>query len=136
MHRFIGMFAIVIFDENKNEVFCVRDRVGVKPFFFSLQNQCFSFGSELKALIAHPSFEKRLNLPAVASFIQYGNIPSPGSIYKDTFKLKPGHFLRIDLTKDPKSQLSQTQYWSVYSAYNQPKSAFQLKKQKLKRKKC
>lgn len=122
LHHFRGMFAFVLFDATKQEVICVRDRVGVKPFFYSLQNGCFTFGSELKSLIAHPSFDKKLDHQAVAEFVQFGNIPSPKCIFQHTQKLQPGHILKIDLSKSADDAISQPkQYWSVYDAYNRPK---------------
>lgn len=118
VNRFIGMFAIVIFDEKNKEVICFRDRAGVKPFFYFSDSNVFIFGSELKALHEHPSFAKELNHNAVAAFMQYGNIPSPHCIFNDTFKLMPGHFLKINLSSR-KHELHQ--YWNVYDAYNAPK---------------
>ena len=118
VNRFIGMFAIVIFDEKNQEVICFRDRAGVKPFFYYSDSNVFIFGSELKALHEHPSFAKELNSNAVAAFLQYGNIPSPHCIFNDTFKLMPGHFLKINLSSQ-KHELHR--YWNVYDAYNAPK---------------
>ena len=59
LEKFIGMFAFVIYDKEKQEVFCVRDRVGVKPFFYYWDEGLFLFASELKAFHAAPSFSKR-----------------------------------------------------------------------------
>lgn len=56
-----GMFAFVIWDENKNILFAARDHLGIKPFYYALQNGVFYFGSELKAILAHPAFKKDLN---------------------------------------------------------------------------
>lgn len=121
LDEFIGMFALVVYDAKHQTVFCARDRTGVKPFFYSIQNGLFLFGSELKALLAHPHFEKRLNKQAVQSFVQYGNIPSPHCIYEDAFKLKPGHFIKIDLTTNSLAIIRPIQYWSAYTSYNSPK---------------
>lgn len=121
MKDFRGMFAFVIYDKEKHELFLVRDRAGVKPLFYSVQDSCLTFGSELKSLTSHPRFEKRIHLPAVAAFVQFGNVPSSTCIYQHTAKLKPGHFMKIPLS-NPQSihSLEQKQYWSVYDAYNQP----------------
>ena len=120
VERFIGMFAFVIYDIQKNEVFCVRDRAGVKPFFYYLKDGLFLFASELKAFHAHPNFEKKINLDAVAAFMQYGNVPTPHCIFDHTTKLKPGHYTKFSLSQ-PLIEIKQNQYWSVYDAYNQPK---------------
>ena len=65
-----------------------------------------------------PEFEKKLDLNAVAAYMQYGNVPTPHCIFKNCAKVKPGHYLKINL--ENKSQ-QETQYWNVYDYYNQPK---------------
>jgi asparagine synthase (glutamine-hydrolysing) len=75
------------------------------------------FGSELKALVQHPAFKKEINIDAVAAFMQYAYVPTPHCIYNNTYKLKPGHFLEIDLAA---KKLHTQQYWNVYDAYNKP----------------
>lgn len=116
--RFHGMFAICMYDEKLNEVICIRDRAGVKPFYYYWQDGLFLFGSELKSVLKHPGFKKEINTNAVASFLQYGYVPHPHCIYRHTYKLEPGHLLRIDLNQ---KKVSTSQYWNVYDYYNQPK---------------
>ena len=116
--RFIGMFAIVIVNTAKNEVFCVRDRTGIKPLFYYWKNDLFLFASELKAFHKHPNFEKELNRDAIGAFMQYGNVPTPHCIFNDCAKIKPGHTLTINL--ETKS-IEHYQYWNVYDHYNKPK---------------
>ncbi|MFV0606755.1 MAG: asparagine synthase (glutamine-hydrolyzing) [Niabella sp.] len=113
-----GMFAIAMLDEKINEVICIRDRAGVKPFHYYFNKDVFLFGSELKTLMAHPAFEKNINTAAVASFLQYGYVSAPHSIFQNTYKLKPGYLLRLNL--DTK-KISTSRYWNVYDYYNKPK---------------
>ena len=125
VHRFIGMFAFVIIDIDEQEITCVRDRAGIKPFFYYYQNGLFLFSSELKSFHKHPHFKKELNKNSVAAFMQYGNIPTPHCVFEHCYKLKPGHFLQFRLD-DADNILSnslehQHQYWNVYDAYNKPK---------------
>ncbi len=118
-----GMFAMALYDEKNNELICIRDRAGVKPCFYYWQDDLFLFGSELKSLIAHPKFRKEINVAAAASFLQYGYVSYPYCIYSNTFKIKPGYLLRLNLqTKEIKT----TQYWNVYDAYNKPKLSISL----------
>ncbi len=117
LQKFIGMFAFVIYDEKENKLFACRDRAGVKPFNYFYKNNVFLFGSELKVLHQHPSFTKEINIDAVAVYMQIAYIPAPHSIFKDTYKLKPGHYLLLDLSS---KELTTHQYWNVYDAYNKP----------------
>jgi asparagine synthase (glutamine-hydrolysing) len=117
LQKFIGMFAFVIYDDTNQKIFACRDRAGVKPFFYYQKDDLFLFGSELKALVQHPNFTKEINLDAAAAFMQFGYVPTPHCIFKNAHKLKPGHFLELDL----KQNILQTQqYWNVYDAYNKP----------------
>jgi asparagine synthase (glutamine-hydrolysing) len=118
LDRFIGMFAFVIYNKEKNHIFIARDRAGIKPFFYYWSDGIFLFGSELKSLLCHPQFKKELDLNAVAAFLQFGNIPGSNCIYKNTFKLAPGHFLEFDLQL---KQFQISKYWNVYDHYNKEK---------------
>jgi asparagine synthase (glutamine-hydrolysing) len=128
IEKFIGMFAFVLYDESKQEVYCVRDRAGVKPFFYFWQDGIFIFGSELKALVAHPNFNKEIDLNAAASFMQFGYVPTPHCIWKSTQKLKAGHYLHFSIEK---AKYTITQYWNVYDAYNKPKLAINFDEAKV-----
>ncbi|MDX2359909.1 MAG: asparagine synthase (glutamine-hydrolyzing) [Crocinitomicaceae bacterium] len=123
LDRFIGMFAIFIYNEKDSSVFCARDRAGVKPFFFYMHDGLFMFASELKAFHAHTEFKKSINKDAVAAFMQYGNVPTPYCIFDYCSKIRPGHYFTIDLNNPPKDleQIKQVQYWNVYDSYNSPK---------------
>lgn len=118
LQHFIGMFAFVIYNHKDQQVFVARDRAGVKPLFWYHHNGLHLFASELKAFHKHPDFQKELNETAVASFIQFGNVPVDQCVFKHTHKLKPGHFLLISL-KD--QTFIQQRYWNVYDFYNRPK---------------
>jgi asparagine synthase (glutamine-hydrolysing) len=120
LKRFVGMFAFVIFDKQEDKLFCCRDRAGVKPFFYHWKNDVFMFGSELKSLMANPYFEKEVDIDAVGSYMQYGYVPAPHSIFKNTFKLLPAHYLLLDIRK---KKIDTAKYWDVYDSYNQEKIA-------------
>ena len=83
VEKFIGMFAIALFDEKKQEVVFIRDRAGVKPLFYYQKNDLILFASELKSFHQHPKFEKKLDINAVAAYMQYGNVPTPHCIFKN-----------------------------------------------------
>ena len=98
-----GMFALAIWDKQSEKITLVRDRLGIKPLYWSLQNGKFLFGSEMKALYAHPDWEGDINHNAIASFLRHNYIPAPHSIHKHVQKLQPGQILSVDrkLSKEP-----------------------------------
>jgi asparagine synthase (glutamine-hydrolysing) len=121
--RFVGMFAFVIYDKFNQELFCVRDRAGVKPFFWYFKNGLFLFASELKAFHQHPGFEKELNTDTVAAYMQYGYVPTPHCIFKNAHKLPPGHTLTMNLQN---GEIVSDKYWDVIDFYNKPKLRISL----------
>jgi asparagine synthase (glutamine-hydrolysing) len=123
IQKWRGMFAIALHDENANELICIRDRAGVKPFYYYFRDGLFLFGSELKSLLAHRGFEKQINTHAVASFLQYGYIPSPHCIFNHTHKLPAAHILKLELSS---LKISLKHYWNVYDYYNKPKLSISL----------
>ncbi|MCO5278694.1 MAG: asparagine synthase (glutamine-hydrolyzing) [Saprospiraceae bacterium] len=121
--KFIGMFAFTIVNKETKKVFIFRDRSGVKPIYYYWKNDLFLFASELKAFHKHPSFEKQIDNSSLALYFRYGNIPSPYSIFCNTYKVKPGCFIEIDLTS---KVIEQTNYWDVIDYYNKPKLKISL----------
>lgn len=118
IEHFIGMFSFALVDSRLNKLYLVRDRAGVKPMYWYWKDNLFLFGSELKSLVSHPRFPKELDLDSVALYFQYSYIPAPYSIYKHTQKLRPGHFLELDLSS---RSVQISKYWDVVDLYNKPK---------------
>ncbi len=116
--HFIGMFVFIIYDTEKRELICFRDRAGVKPFYYYWKDGLFLFASELKSFHLHPGFKKEIDLQALHQFLQYGYIIAPLAIFKNTFKLVPGHYL---IFHKEKKEYSINKYWDVYDYYNEPK---------------
>lgn len=117
VHKFIGMFAFVIYDKKKHQIVVFRDRAGVKPFYYYWENGLFLFGSELKVFHQHIGFKKEINLEAVHLYFQYGYIPSPYSIFKNCHKLNSGHILTFDLTS---GTMEIQKYWDIVDHYRKP----------------
>lgn len=88
-----GMFAIAIWDSRTNSLTLARDRLGKKPLYWNIAGGTLLFASELKALMQHPSFDKRLSLTALNKYLFYGYVPTPQTIFEDVYKLEPGSFL-------------------------------------------
>lgn len=91
-----GMFAIAIYDSKKGHLILARDRMGKKPLYWGIYGGTFLFGSELKALMEHPSFGKEIDMESLAKYLQFEYVPTPHSIFKDTWKLEPGTYLIWD----------------------------------------
>ena len=96
VRRFVGMFAFALWDRRDRRLTLVRDRLGIKPLYYARAGGLFLFGSELKALRAHPGFVPEIDPEAVARFLQFACVPGGLSIYRGAAKLKPGHLLSVD----------------------------------------
>jgi len=94
IEKFIGMFAIGLFDKLENKLYLIRDRVGIKPLYWTYKNNEFAFTSELKGLSSH--LRMNTSNKALIQFMTFGYIPGNNSYYEDINKLKPGHYLVFD----------------------------------------
>ncbi len=111
VRRFVGMFAIAVWDAHRRELSLFRDRIGKKPLYVYSEPGLITFGSELKALLAGPSFDRSIDRTALASYLRYLYVPAPKSIFQRAIKLPPGHILTVS---DPKVALPPPQpYWSL-----------------------
>ncbi|MFK8017442.1 MAG: XrtA/PEP-CTERM system amidotransferase [Gammaproteobacteria bacterium] len=109
--RFNGMFGFAVFDRNKQTLFLARDRLGIKPLYYSvLASGRLIFGSELKALQRHPELSRDISVRAVEDYFTFGYVPDPDTIYEGVHKLAPGHTLFVERGKPVPSP---HQYWDV-----------------------
>ena len=109
-----GMFAFALWDKNKQTLLLARDRMGVKPLYYGVQNNSFYFSSELKGLLAIPEIKRELNLDALNKYLSFENIPSPHSIIKSIYKLEAGHILTLQ-----NKEIKTYKYWDL--PLDQPK---------------
>ena len=109
--RFVGMFAFALWDNRVGMLFLVRDRIGIKPLYYYHADGMFLFASELKALMAFDGFPKEIDTDAVPLFLHYQYIPAPRTIFRNTHKLLPGHYLAYD-----GRDLTQKAYWTLPQA--------------------
>jgi asparagine synthase (glutamine-hydrolysing) len=115
--RFNGMFALALWDKEERTLHLTRDRIGEKPLYYGFSGSTFLFGSELKALRAHPEFKAEINRDALALFLRYNYIPAPYSIYQGIYKLTPGTYLSLDERESSLGQLPEPlAYWSAREA--------------------
>lgn len=116
----VGMFAIALWDRQEKVLTLARDRMGEKPLYFGWQGETFLFGSELKALKAHPDFLGEVDRDALTLLLRHNCIPAPLSIYQGISKLMPGHFLRLSLANsDAPRRTSSQPYWRLNDAVEQ-----------------
>jgi asparagine synthase (glutamine-hydrolysing) len=114
VRRFLGMFAIAAWDTYRRELSLLRDRIGKKPLYVYREPGLITFGSELKALIAGPSFDRAIDAEALAAYLQYLYVPAPRTIFQTAIKVLPAHILTIS---DPALPLPQPRpYWSLREA--------------------
>lgn len=114
VQRFIGMFAIAVWDLQRRELTLVRDRLGKKPLYVYREPGLITFGSELKALFAGPSFDRAIDRTALASYLRYLCVPSPKTIFAHAIKLQPAHMMTVT---DPDAPLpASREYWSLEQA--------------------
>ena len=116
--KFDGMFAFCLWDKKNHCLTLVRDRLGEKPLYYGWhgmgENKVFLFGSELKALKKHPDFSNEIDKDAIALQFRYNYIPDPYSIYKNIYKLLPGHYLQLTEKNLKKNDLPDSiTYWSL-----------------------
>ncbi|MCK6470446.1 MAG: asparagine synthase (glutamine-hydrolyzing) [Planctomycetes bacterium] len=97
VEKFNGMFAFAIHDEKQNRIFCARDRMGKKPFYYVHDGGFFAFASEPKALLQHPAVRREMDPEAAARYLLHEFVPAPYAIYRGMRKLPGGHRLRFDL---------------------------------------
>lgn len=95
LQRTVGMFALGLWDRQRQQLYLARDRFGEKPLYFGWSGQTFLFASELKGIDAWPDFKREIDRDALALLTRYLAIPAPYSIFKGVFKLEPGCLLTV-----------------------------------------
>ena len=109
VERLNGMFTFAAWDRSERVLYLVRDRLGIKPIYWARFGGLLLFGSELKALRAHPGWRPELNRDALAAYMRYSYVPSPLTIYQGVHKLRPGCILRARAGEEPRI----TTFWDL-----------------------
>jgi asparagine synthase (glutamine-hydrolysing) len=104
-----GMFAFAIWDRRKRLLFAARDRLGIKPFYYRWDGSAFLFGSEIKAILAHPEVPAEFNRHSLAEYLAFGYITGPETMFAGVQKLMPGHTLEISERDGPQIE----RYWDL-----------------------
>lgn len=117
VNKLVGMFAFALWDKEEKILYLVRDRLGIKPLYWGRFGGLFLFGSELKALREHPGWTPEVDRSALAAYLRHNYVPTPHSIYKNVFKLKPGCMLSLRPGGEPDIH----QYWNMEQVISQGK---------------
>jgi asparagine synthase (glutamine-hydrolysing) len=104
-----GMYAFAIWDRRKRRLFIARDRLGIKPLYYRFDGKTLLFGSEIKAILAHPGVTPEFNRSTLSEYLAFGYIPEPETMYAGIRKLLPGHTLEIGEGGEPEI----SRYWDL-----------------------
>jgi asparagine synthase (glutamine-hydrolysing) len=110
LSRLQGMFSFALWDERHQKLLLARDRVGVKPLYFGRNGELLLFGSEIKALLAHGAVEAEVDEEALDTFLTYLYLPGERTLFRNIYKLAPGHYLTARATGD----IRIAQYWDLH----------------------
>ncbi|GAK51950.1 asparagine synthase (Glutamine-hydrolyzing) [Candidatus Moduliflexus flocculans] len=110
LQKLNGMFAFCIWDRPQQTLFLARDRLGKKPLYYTLNSSAFLFGSELKALLRHPSVSREIDFFSLSKYLTYEYVPAPHTLIRGVQKLKPGHSLTYRVQTH---ELSTKKYWDI-----------------------
>ena len=118
VQRLRGMFAFAIWDRAKRRLFVARDRMGIKPLYYYRNERCFAFASEIKALLEIPGVPTEVDPEAFDEYLSLRYVPGPRTMFRNIFRLQPGHTLTLD-----SSGIHTRQYWDV--AFSEPEGRLQ-----------
>ncbi|CAG34762.1 asparagine synthase (glutamine-hydrolyzing) [Desulfotalea psychrophila] len=111
----VGMFALALWDKQEQNLTLARDRAGEKPLYWGWQGDTLLFGSELKALKAHPDFKAKVSRDALAVYMRHNYISAPQSIYEGIYKLLPGHYVTLNSVSNIDTATPKA-YWTMNQA--------------------
>lgn len=111
-----GQFAFALYDKKRRKLFCVRDQLGILPFFYTQFGRTFIFGSEIKAILEYPGFKRDVDLVGLDQTFTFAGLISPRTMFKDIRSLENGHYLVLDET----GNLSNIEYWDLTYPEGEP----------------
>ena len=117
-----GMFAFILYDNESKELYGVRDYFGIKPFYYYKNDGVLIFGSEIKSFLEHPDFKKELDREVLQMYLSYGTNHMEKCFFKNTFKLKPGHYFKYANNKLEIKEYHKFMYDKVEDTYEHYRS--------------
>lgn len=119
LHRLRGMFAFALWDSREERLWLVRDRIGIKPLYYTAQGGRFLFASEIKALLAFPGIPRQVHLPGLHHYLSFLTTPAPLTLFEGIRKLPAGHALTVE--KD--GTLREEEWWDVFQGVERAEAA-------------
>ena len=116
VHKLLGMFALALWDEKKNRLVLARDRIGIKPLYYTVADGQLVFGSEIKAILQHPSISRELDPQAMDAYLTFLISPAPLTMFRNIRKLEAGHFMVVGQD----GSIRDEQYWDPVPLGEQP----------------
>lgn len=110
VQRLNGMFALAIWQQQAQRLTLVRDRLGIKPLYWYADAQRLVFGSEIKAILAHPAVPRQINLQGLANYLSFGHSLAPQTMLQHIYKVEPAHILTWDVASQT---MQQQRYWQL-----------------------
>lgn len=110
LQMFNGMFAFAVYDRFRQEVFIARDRIGIKPLYYTFQKDFIIFGSDIKTIIASGLYKPQVNWEGLWHNFSFSVSPRPMTAFKDVNALQPGHWMKIDLSN---FKITRERYWNI-----------------------
>ncbi|HEY9261055.1 asparagine synthase (glutamine-hydrolyzing) [Chitinophaga sp.] len=109
LNQINGQFAFALYDKRHQQLYCARDQMGINPLYYTIFNDTFIFGSEIKAILAYPGVPRQIDKTGLDQIFTFPGIVSPRTIFKNIQSLENGHFLVLDKA----GQLSDHEYWDL-----------------------
>jgi len=117
LNKIAGMFSFAVWDNKNKKLYLARDRLGIKPLYWSLQNKIFYFGSQPKCFIENKFWKKKIEIKNILYYFQFGYIAPPNSVFERTYQVEPGNYLSIDFNGSCKIK----RYWDINKKINKDK---------------
>lgn len=131
VRRFNGMFAICLYDREKDEIYLIRDRIGKKPLYYEIDGGNLIFASEMKPLMAREGFHREIRREVLSRFLFQQYINAPESIFENVYKLEPGSILKFHY-----GEIQIRKYWDIKEVYHKmqenPVTDYEQAKEELK----
>lgn len=114
--KMLGMWGLAIWDNRTKQLICARDRIGIKPLYYTQRDGRFLFASEIKSIFKHPAFSPEMNEEMITYYLTFLSTPTPNTLFRSIHKLEPGNFLVVNSD----GTVRNVKYWDILDAMARP----------------